>query len=589
MIHRGVAGGVLIILCGMLGGCQGGGGVFDVRSFGARGDGTTLDTAAVNRTIDAAANAGGGTVRFVAGTYLCYSIHLQSNIALDVENGATILAAGTPEAGDYDPPEPNPSNRYQDFGHTHWHNSLIWGEGLSNVSIIGGGRIWGRGLSIGHRKSATRPSDWTPHDAWNTPESPTAEATTQPAPPDVPYDETADNVADIAATRPVTRPTNEIPYPNQRDTLPSGIGNKAIALKNCYHVTIRDVSIFEGGHFAILATAVDGLTIDNVKIDTNRDGIDVDCCRDAHISNTSVNSPWDDAIVLKASYCLGYLRDTENVTITNCMVSGGYQEGTLLDGSFKRIGKDYNGGHRVGRTGRLKIGTETNGGFKNIVISNCLLDNCQGLAIESVDGGVIEDVSISNITMRDIISTPIFIRLGRRLRGPEGTEVGAIRHVNISDIVAVNAASRYACIISGIPGHDIQDVRIRNADLIFPGGGMEKQATTRPAEKEKSYPEPTMFGAMPAWGFYIRHVDGLELSDIDLSCLEPDVRPAFFLTEAKDVAVDHVRTSANGNAPLFALHNVANFDATRITGMADAHRDTAQDEVIGGGAVKPQP
>jgi len=579
MMHCSVGAGVaLIVLCAILGGCQSGGDLYNVRSFGAKGDGTTLDTAAVNQAISAAAARGGGTVHFPAGTYLCYSIHLQSNIALDLANGATILAAGTKDAAEYDAPEPNPSNQYQDFGHTHWHNSLIWGEGLANVSIVGSGRIYGRGLSNGHRpKPATRPG------------AATEPATTEPTPPEVPYDETADNLADIAATRPVTRPANELPYPNERDTLPSGLGNKAIALKNCHNVTLRDISIFEGGHFGILATAVDGLTIDNVKIDTNRDGIDVDCCRNVRISNCSVNSPWDDAIVLKTSYCLGYVRDTENVAITNCMVSGGYQEGSMLDGTFKRIGRDYNKGHRVPRTGRIKFGTESNGGFKNIAISNCILDNCQGLALESVDGSVIEDVTISNITMRDIVGVPIFVRLGRRLRGPEGTEVGAIRHVNISDVVAVNAASRYACIISGIPGHDIQDLRIRNAEFLFPGGGTRKQAATRPAEKEKTYPEPTMFGVVPAWGFYIRHVSGLELSDIDLFCAKPDARPPFFLDEVHGADMEHVRTSAPDGSTIFALQSVRDFTAQGLAGMADIHRDEVDDEQISSASVRPPP
>jgi polygalacturonase len=535
--------------------------VFDVRSFGARGDGTTLDTAAVNRAIAAAAGSGGGTVRFGAGTYLCYSIHLQSNVALELDNGSTILAAGTPLAGQYDPPEPNASDRYQDFGHTHWHNSLIWGEGLSNVSIVGLGRIYGRGLSTGHPpRSATPPPD--PSGA-----------------PPIPYDDTQDNIADIAATRPVTRPASDLPYPNAKDTLPTGLGNKAIALKNCCNVTIRDISIFEGGHFGILATAVDGFTVDNVKIDTNRDGIDIDCCRNVHVSNCSVNSPWDDAIVLKTSRGLGYARDTQDVTISNCLVSGGYKEGTLLDGTFKRIDKDYNYGHRVPRTGRIKLGTESNGGFKNIAISNCVLDNCEGLALESVDGAVIEDVSISNITMREIVGAPIFIRLGRRMRGPEGVPVGEIRQINISDILAVDAASRYACIISGVPGHDIQDVRIRNVDLIFPGGGTKKLAATRPAEKEKSYPEPTMFGGIPAWGFYIRHAQDIELSDVNLSSVKDDARPAFFLSAVRGADFQNIKTSWS-DAPVFALYEVQDFTLRQARAMPDIHRNWVEQWLI---------
>src|SRR5689334_18427573 len=117
---------------------------FDVRAHGATGDGKTLVTAAINKAIDAAAAAGGGTVRFPAGTYLSFSIRLKSNITLQLDPGATILAATAAAGfGSYDPYEPNEWGdrmQYQDFGHSHWHNSLIWGENLENVTITGAGR-----------------------------------------------------------------------------------------------------------------------------------------------------------------------------------------------------------------------------------------------------------------------------------------------------------------------------------------------------------------------------------------------------------------------------------------------------------------
>jgi len=326
---------------------------FDVRAHGATGDGKTLDTDAINRAIDAAAAAGGGTVVFPAGTYLSTSIHLKSHVALFIGHGAVIEAAPLERAA-YDEPEPNPWDKYQDFGHSHWHNSLMWGENVEDVAILGTGLIHGKGL---------------------------------------------------------TRAGNP----------PKGAGNKSIALKNSRNITIRDISILHGGHFAILATGVDNLTVDNVKMDTNRDGIDVDACRNVRLSNLTINSPFDDGICLKSSFGLGVARATENVTITNCQVSG-YDEGTLLDGTFKRTVK-----YTRGTTGRIKFGTESNGGFKNITIANCVFDYSRGLAIESVDGGLIEDVTITNLTMRDIVNAPIFIRLGNRARGPENPPPGVTR------------------------------------------------------------------------------------------------------------------------------------------------------------------
>src|SRR5438270_2342671 len=122
--------------------------VYSVKAFGAKGDGRTVDTPAINKAIEAANAAGGGTVLFTAGTYLCFSIRLKSNVTLYLDNGATILAADPKETeGSYDLPEPNEWDKYQDFGHSHWHNSLIWGENLENVSILGPGLITGKGLT----------------------------------------------------------------------------------------------------------------------------------------------------------------------------------------------------------------------------------------------------------------------------------------------------------------------------------------------------------------------------------------------------------------------------------------------------------
>src|SRR3978361_1289540 len=116
-----------------------------------------------------------------------------------------------------------------------------------------------------------------------------------------------------------------------------GVGNKAIALKNCHNVLLRDFSIWKGGHFALLATGVDNLTIDNLLVDTDRDGFDIDCCRNVRVSNCTVNSPWDDAICPKSSYALGERRVTENVTIANCFVSGYYELGSVLAGTWKKM------------------------------------------------------------------------------------------------------------------------------------------------------------------------------------------------------------------------------------------------------------
>jgi polygalacturonase len=507
-------------------------GSYNVRAFGARGDGKQLDTGAINKTIETAAAAGGGTVFFPAGDYLSTSIRLKSNIALYLDQGATIIAAETTATAKYDLPEPNQWDAYEDFGHTHWHNSLIWGENLENVSILGPGRIWGRGLVRLGSQSRTAEQN--------------------------------------AALANVPGESRAGPYgfPNPRDAVEPGWGNKSIALKLCRNVVIRDITIFHGGHFAILATGVDNLTIDNVKIDTNRDGIDVDACQNVRISNCTVNSPLDDGICPKSSYALGYARITENVTITNCQVSG-YVEGTLLDGTYKREPQRTTGDFSS-PMGRIKFGTESNGGFRNITISNCVFDYSRGLALESVDGALLEDVAISNITMREITNAPIFMRLGFRGRGPKDkTAVGALRRVTISNVVVYNAGAGISSIISGIPGHPVEDVTLSNIRIYSLGGGTSAQAARDLPEKEDAYPEPTMFGDTPSHGFFIRHAKGVRIDDVSVSYLKDDARPPFVLDDVKGIELSRVKAQHATDSPAFLLKDVQDFSIHASYPLAD--------------------
>jgi polygalacturonase len=525
--------------------------IFDVHAFGARGDGKALDSPAINKAIEAASGKGGGTVFFPAGTYRSFSIRLKSNITLYFDQGSTLLAA-SPNDGDgkYDAPEPNPWDAYQDSGHSHWHNSLIWGENVENVSILGRGLIWGKGLV---RSGATFLTD-------------EENAILRKAPPD--------------------RTKTPFGFPNARDTVKTGWGNKAISLKLARNVIIRDISVLHGGHFAILATGVNNLTIDNVKVDTNRDGINIDACRNVRLSNLSVNSPFDDGVVLKSSYALGFARATENVTIMNSAISG-YDEGTLLDGTYRRELRNDKREFRTetgpyNPTGRIKFGTESNGGFRNITISNCTFDHSSGLALESVDGGVLEDVTINNIVMRDIADSPIFIRLGSRGRGPKDhPKVGALRRVNITNVIVYNADSKYASIISGIPGHPIENVCLSNIRIYYRGGGTAEQAKSIPPEKESSYPEPEMFGQpMPSYGFFIRHVKGITMTDVEVSFMKDDMRPPFVLIAVAGADFHRVKAQLAPSAKTFVLKDVSNFHTSHVGFVPDIKIERVKDREL---------
>jgi polygalacturonase len=521
--------------------------VFDVRAFGAKGDGITLDSPAINAAIEAAAQAGGGTVHFPAGTYPSFTIRLKSHITLYLDSGATIEAARPPAdlSTGYDAPEPNPvTDQYQDFGHSHWRNSLIWGEGLTHIAILGPGRLHGKGLSRGNsnrfdptpaeRQAGLKPENALPQFARD------LIGRNQPGPFGTPG----------------------------KDTLPAGVGNKAIGLKNCRNVIFRDFTIEHGGHFAILATGVDNWTVDNLTIDTNRDGIDFDCCQNVRVSNTSVNSPNDDAICPKSSYGLGYARITENVTITNCYVSG-FDEGTLLDGTKKRRDAHIFG---HGPTGRIKLGTESNGGFRNITISNCVFEYSRGLALESVDGAQMEDIAVTNITMRDIVNAPIFIRLGARLRGPEGIKVGTARRIKIDNVVVHHASAEAGILLTGIPGYTIDDVSLSNLFIDYAGGGTVADGERIVPEDEKAYPEPYRFGKLPSWGLFARHVTNLTVDRVEFRSAQPDLRPVVHLEDVTDASFDRVKFPPAAGAPTFVLRNVTGLEIHRSASLPEVQR-----------------
>jgi polygalacturonase len=509
--------------------------IYDVRAFGATGDGKTVDTPAINAAIEAASAAGGGTVVFPAGTYVCFTIRLKSNIELHLSRGCTVLAADSPlptettgyRGGTYDPAgPPNPWEQYEDFGHNHWANSLFYAENAHDFSITGAGLIFGKGLSHG-----------SPH------------------------------------------PEQRGPYPYYKAEQ-AGVGNKALAFKNCPNVLLRDFSVLKGGHFCLLATGVDNLVLDNITVDTDRDGFDIDCCRNVRVTQCTVNSPWDDGICPKSSFALGYQRPTDNVTIDSCYVTGVYEIGSVIDGTWKRYPESLG----MQQLGRIKCGTESNGGFRNIAISNCVFEACRGLCLESVDGAFLEDIAVTNITMRDIVDAPLFVRLGRRNRGPgETMRPGTLRRVLISNIVSHNANSSTCSLLVGLQENPIEDVKI--ADCFFGHKGFPTQVlkatnnmntgkpfpdwkTLQVPELEDSYPELMRWGPTPSNAFFIRHLKHLEMSHVEVAPQVADPRPAWWLEDV--TRADFFAVTAPTTTPNFSLKNVNDL---RI-GWSRAAKDT---------------
>lgn len=446
--------------------------VYNVRDYGAAGDGVHIDSPAINAAIDAASRNGGGVILFPEGVYSSYSIRLKDNITLRLEKGSVIKAAKPTAEQGYDAAEPNEWDAYQDFGHSHWQNSLIWGIGLKNLKFEGEGLIDGTdALSRGLGR-----------------QGPVAEA------------------------------------------------NKAVALKNCRNVSFKGISLLQCGHFALLLTGVDNLVIDRVLVDTNRDAFDIDCCANVKITNCIVNSLNDDGIVLKCSYGLGWPKATENVLIENCKVSG-YDPGTVYYGTY---GETVTAApDRDGPTGRIKFGTESNGGFRNVTIRNCEFKRCRGLALETVDGAPLENIKVKGLKMDDIWNSPIYIRIGDRMRGPKDLPASYARNIEISDVTVTNCDSRYALLIVGLEGNPVENVTLKNIYIQYKGGltldDVRQQRNSNPFffGRNSGYPEPSAHGIQPAWGLSMQHARNITFDNVTMELMQPDEREKIFLKDVE--------------------------------------------------------
>lgn len=504
-------------------------GVFeDVRRHGARGNGTTIDSPAINRAIAAAARRGGGTVVVSPGRYLCFTLRLRDNIALVLSAGATIVAADPALHGaHYDPPENYLEEQFQDFGITHVHNSLIRGDGLTNIAILGPGQIHGPGLD---REG--------PGDRWHGRAGFRSAAALGVSP------------RDLALRDPAER-------------LTVGRANKAIGLMRCHGVRLDGFTILQGGHFAVIAHGCTGMQITGLVIDTDRDGIDIDGCRDVRILNCTVNAPKDDAIVLKSSYALGRAVPCEDILVSGCKTSG-YAMGSLLDGSYRH--SDYRSPDGLGVLGRIKLGTESNGGFRGVRISDCLCTNSRGILMGIVDGGTLEDVTISGIVLRDPVNHPLFVHHAARMRAPRGTPVGRVRRIRFENITISGANPRFACGVEGIADAPVEDVTFRGLDITTRGGGTVEDARRTPPYRRETSLEVSYLGTLPAAGLYARHARRLTIRDITLRTERPDERPVIALRDVVGANVDGIASSMRRDAVVGALdtRNVALGDTVTL-------------------------
>jgi polygalacturonase len=448
----------IALLFAMAAGAQ----TFDARAHGAKGDGTTLDSPAIQKAIDAAFSAGGGVVSLTPGNYLSGTIVLKSNVTLRLHPGATLWASK--RAADYNP------------------RRLIYAADSENIAVDGQGTIHGNG------------------EAW----------------------------WDKQNERRVYQPISGRPSP-------------LLEFVNSRNVRVQDVTILQAPGWAIHPLECDGVLIRGIRIiadprSPNTDGIDPDSSRNVLIADSFIDTG-DDAIVIKTTGRReGKVKPSENITITNCVLT------TRCNG--------------------FKMGTESRGDFRNISVTNCAMYGkpgtvqrpISGIAVEMVDGAVLDGVVISNITMRDV-NTPIFIRLGNRGRGQAVATPGSLGNVSINNVVATGGILSSS--ITGIPGHRVRNVSLANINITMKGGGQEVRGFLDVPENPEKYPEARMFGELPSHGFFVRHVEGLSMKNVQLRTADPDVRPAMIFHDVRELDLDGFRSdSLHGKEAVLWFHDV---------------------------------
>ena len=480
---------------------------YDVGRFGAVGDGETVCTKAIQSAIDACAAAGGGTVHFPAGTYLTGTIYLKSHVRLEVEAGATLL--GSTDIEDYPVnicSYPSRSDRYT-------VRALIWGEGLEHIGLSGHGVIDGQGPAFKDNRAA--PEEGAKISA------PLVDSGRYP-------------LNEVFVNRPFL-----------------------IRLVSCRHITVENLHLRRSAMWMQHYLDCDFLTIRGLNVFNhgcrNNDMLDIDCCRNVVVSDC-VGDTDDDGLTIKSTGD----RPTEFVTITNCILRS--------------------------RCNALKAGTESSGGFRDIAISNCVIqkstepeglngraEGLAGIALEIVDGGSLERVSISNIVIQGT-TAPIFMRLGDRARpgmpSRPKPRVGTFRNVSLSQVTATGAGAM-GCAIAGLPGHPIENINLSDIRIEFVGGGAAEHSLAGVPEPANGYPECTMFGTLPAYGFFCRNVDGLRMRDVEVSCAEADARPALACDAVRRLRLDGFRGETGAEAPAQVV--LRNVQEAFITGsVADA-------------------
>ncbi|MBE6647810.1 MAG: hypothetical protein E7611_09290 [Ruminococcaceae bacterium] len=448
--------------------------IYNVIEYGAKNDGVTLNTAAVQAAIDACSASGGGTVLFADGEYVLSTVFLKSNVHIVIDKTARVLGAA--HFDDYCFHEKIDYPAYQDQSHTYFDCSMFVGRGCENIAITGEGEIDMRSV----------------------------------------WDEE-----------------------NKRDIVHRG--PKCIALKECKSVEISGLEIKNVTDLSVYFAGCENVDIYGLKLQVYIDGISPDNSKNVRIRDCDIDCG-DDGIVFKSSYTLNRLDECRNITVSNCRVKS--------------------------RCSAIKFGTETNGGFYDITIDNVDIRETRitGIAIESVDGAIIDGLTLKNIKMRNV-GAPLFVHLGQRMRGPKGLEIGRIRNITLENITAEGPYEPYKAIawnyvsytakdnlqypwsmnsspaekqftsnVCGLKGIPLENITLRNVNLTLEGGVNDFTPTV--PDKAPEYPEVFVYGGeLPAKGIFFRHINGLTLDNVRISTYNPDAREDFVFDDVNGLII----------------------------------------------------
>jgi polygalacturonase len=459
---------------------------FLITDYGSKADGKTINTIAIQKAIDAAFKNKGGRVVFPKGRFLSGSIVLKSNVTLYFDEESVLLGSTNPKdyfnmAFDGRPVSPKNDDNSQ--------MALILAHKANNISLKGKGTIDGQGLQL------------------------------------------ALNIDSLHHAGIAVDPK----YSLRRNRPNETMRPKLFRFSQCDNVLIEGLNAGEASCWGLSFELCTNLTLDNLKIVNrsywNNDGIDITDCKNVKITNCDINSA-DDGICLK-SYYPGCSNDA--VYIANCIIRSS--------------------------ASAIKFGTASFGGFKNVTIKDITVYDTfrSAIAIESVDGAVIENINVSNIVAINT-GNAIFIRLGQR----SGDKPGSIKNVSIKNIKVQVPFGRpdsnydlrgpevdffhnpFPASIVGLEGYAVENITLENIEINYPGRatkGMAYIALNRlnqVPEAIKDYPEFSMFGELPTYGFYVRHANGISMKNIKLTLDNSDFRPAFVFDDVQNLKMEAI-------------------------------------------------